>query len=473
MPLVLFMIACTTNVYQSYYSVTDVPTDTTETVAPSDTPSDTGWVEIDPPVEVNVSTEELAFDPFMDDGNVYWFDVSEETLLAMNTAYMNGDWYYGPLYTVDDEGEADVAAEHLYVMDVTQACADYERVQTNIVGQSSGTTWTTTTIPNLSLDSNEYVSEQYFDYVNLIDHVRLNNAQVGSMYGEPSALAIYAALGYPVPKTAYAFVGGTPWQNAEVLVPEIAVEVYKPAFCDEHAKELGGGCVNIWEGQGTDISTWSVAQFDNGCEISTGCDSTHLAEFATVVEASLYQPGFEEATEAYFDWELFHTFQCVEWYIEAGDDYINNLNNVVLFEGDDDRFRLMPYSLDISAGLAWGGAWMDMPLFGWANMSMGCQYDPECYEHTIARCSEVIDAVEALDVANTILVDLHDRLAATRAPWGDDGGNGMLRSPDDSAYETATDFYQNRPAAAREELAALVPPYSTGCDTGTLCDTGF
>lgn len=348
--------------------------------------------------------------------------------------------------------------------------ADYGKVQVNVVGQSSGTTWSSTTIPNLSIDSNEFVDGQYLNYAELLDHGRANNESVGSMIGEPLALALWDAVGLPVPRIAYAFVGGSPWQNDELLIPYGFVETYKPAFCAEHADSFGGGCSNIWEWCSYDISAANVSSIDQFCEVHGGCTTDRLAEFADAVDANLYQEGFEAATSEYFDWPAFQTHMCLSWYAQTGDDYVHNLNNIVFVEGNDGKFRVLPWSTDINAGLAWGGAWTGMDLWGYSNMSLGCEYDSQCWQETIDACGVVLDKMESLDPANTILPDLYERLRSTAAPWGDDGGDGMLRSPDADMYATAFTFYSTRVETAREELATYVMP--SGCSNPYAWDTG-
>ena len=222
-------------------------------VTVSESGDDTGWEINGPPdeIEPTVTPEGLAFDPFANDGAVYWFDVSESQVAQMNDDWANS-WYdwYGPLYSVDEEGEGSTYADHLYVFDGANT-ADYGMVQVNVVGQSTGVTWTSTTIPNLSLDSNEFVNGQFFNFLERLDHLRLNNESVGSMIGEPLALSIWEAAGVSVQRFAYGFVGGTPWQNVELLIPYAMVETYKPAWCNLHADELGGGCAISGNGTAT------------------------------------------------------------------------------------------------------------------------------------------------------------------------------------------------------------------------------
>ena len=464
------------NYYTNVYEVGSDTGDGTETIPGAE--SDTGWQNIEPPNELVVTSTvaELALDPFATDGVVYWFGVSETQVAQMNDDWENA-WYedwYGAVYEVDDEGDSATGTDHLYIRTPNGNVADYGECQTNVVGQSSGVTWTSTTIPNLSLDSNEFVDDQYFNTEEQLDHIRLNNGGVGSMFGEPLALAIWDAAGVPVPRSSYAFVGGTPWQDEDLLIPYIAIEVYKPTFCVEHADYFGGGCSSIWEWYGYDISAGNVSSINQYCEVHDGCTTTRLTEFATVVDEYAYQTGFMAATEDYFDWDSFQTQMCLSWYAQTGDDYVHNLNNIVMTEGNDGKFRIHPWSMDINAGLAWGGAWTGMDLWGWSTMSMSCQYDAECWQETIDRCGEVLDLMETVDPANTLLPELYERLSSTMAPWGDDGGDSMIRSPDEGMYSTAYAFYADRVELARAELALYEMPTS-GCgpwDTGCW-DTGF
>jgi len=458
----------------------DTRPDTAPDVVPGvEDNSDTGWVDIDPPEEMAPTTtpEELGLAPFDGDGVVYWADASQGEVTQMNTDFYEGDWGYGGLYSVDDEGESATCIDHLFVRSLNGEVADFGKVQGNVVGQSSGYPWTSTTIPNLSLDSNEFESGQYFDYTINMDHLRLNNGQVGSLFGEPMAFELWHSVGYAISRYSFGFLGGTPYQNAEILIPMVVVEVYKPSFCNRNADFFGGGCTNIWEWYGNDISAGSVATINQGCEMSGGCVTDRLTEFATEVDEHLYSSDFEEATAPYFDWPAFQTQMCMSWFAQTGDDYIHNWNNIVLIEGQDGLFRIMPYSVDINAGLAWGGAWTGMDLWGGTSMSNGCRYDETCFYETIDTCRDLLDQMEILDPANTILEDLYTRLESATAPWGNDGGDGMLRSADDNQYAVAYSFYSTRVEDARAELEGyFYTPVDCGwfgtCDTGGWYETG-
>ena len=149
--------------------------------------------------------------------------------------------------------------------------------------------------------------------------------------------------------------------------------------------------------------------------------------------------------------------------------YEEVLDNVVIVEGEDGLFRFLPYSTDINAGYAWGGAYSDTALWGFASLSDGCRQDESCREAMYDTCEEVIDALEALDGVS-LIHDLADRLLSAQAPWGDHP-DGMWRGPDVSAYAHYLKFHEGRVEQARAELALYREGgWDTGGDTGS--DTG-
>lgn len=438
-------------------------------VVESEDDADTGDTEVwptEPPFTINTEPSDWGVSPFDHDGVVYWFNVSQEQVELMNVPWYD-DWY-GELYSPEDDSGTDTTfADNLYVWDMDNA-VDFGKVEARIVGQSTWYEWSSATIPNIRVDMDEFQEDLT---ISGTEHIRFNNNQVGSVFSEAAALATYNALGYPAPRTQYAFVGGSPWLDENLLIPYTAVEVYKRDFCSQHADFFGGGCVNIWEGYSLDVISGWVDGFANACKLKE-CDETRLREFADVVDTAIYTQDFDEMTADYLDWDTFRRFQCTEWLLWIGDDYLHNYNNIVLTEGEDGLFRFMPYSTDISAGMAWGGAYGYIELYGWSSLATGCQYDEGCWEQTVATCEAVIDEFEAINPAETIIDDLYDRLATTQIPWGDDGGDGMLRSGDESRYAQIRDFYESRASDAREELENYRQPWSYGSwDTGL--DTGW
>ena len=284
---------------------------------------------LEPDIELTHTPDTLPLRVF-EHGNRYWFRVTEDELAAMNDEWMNGGWggdFFDGLYDVEepemDEGTGGV----MLVQTPAGEAADFGRMQIYVVGESTGTVWATNTIPNRHVDADEFQNDLR---IGGYEHLRLNG-QVGSLFAEAAALATFNALGYPAPQTSYAWVGGTPWQNANLEIPYTVVEVYKRSFCDAHKSFFGGGCENIWEGAGLDVGGGWQAGFADSCQISA-CNQERLDAFAEVVDASFYTRNFDEATEPFMDWDAFHTFQCLEWLLWVGDDYLHNSNNVVLTE---------------------------------------------------------------------------------------------------------------------------------------------
>ena len=408
---------------------------------------DTGEPAVDPyadlPVAPTMSANQLPADVLGQDDNTWWLKVSESTISDINAPWLGGGSYGYGEYEVGGGGGG--GTENLLIITPEGEVADYGQVGLKLIGQSTGAPWTSSTIPNFRLDADEYVEGQRFGEV---EHIRLNNAGVGTMFGEASSLIVFRAMDVPAARTAYAWAGGSGWEDDEMLVPMLAREAYKRDFCEDNAELLGGGCKTIRESTGdvVNLANWAVAD----CDLGDCTDMAGLAQFATAVISNFNQQTFDEGTEPYFDWPQFHRSACVHWLLWVGDDYIHNSNNVVLAEGEDGRFRLLPYSTDVTAGYAFGGTYANTPLFGNGLLSKGCYADDGCRETQLDTCEQVIDQFEAMDPVS-IIDGLADRLRAAKAPWGD-YPDGMWRGPDDAAYDHYRSFYETRAESARAEL---------------------
>jgi hypothetical protein len=391
----------------------------------------------------DVSPSALAVDVFGVLGNHYWFQVSPEQLELMNAPYLGGN--YGDIYTPYGSPEPPYV-DHLWVTSAGDAphTADFGKVQVRLVGQSTGRPWTEDTLPNFKLDLDEFVEK---GRIGGLEHLRLNNAVVGSIYREKLTFDLYRALGYPAPRTAYAWVSGSVW-GADIDVPYIAVEAYKPQFCELREADLGGGCVNMWEFYG-DIGAGALGVADN-CQFSD-CEPTRALEFEDAVAATPFGDGYKEALVDWLDWDAFHRFQCLSWILGTGDDVLHNLNNLVLVERADGRFQHLPYSVDISLGQEW---YPVVPLGGSSTLAMGCQSDTECWADTIATCEVLIDAfTNAAPVA--MLDAIHAELEQA----------GMLRSGDEARYTALRRHIEQRLVDLPLELEDNRdgPSYGEGC----------
>lgn len=408
----------TTNIYNQQYFVDPPAEDTADTAdsVPEVPPGET-YDQVDGAPTINADVADMTIDPFAVDGNVYWFGVSDEQLTAMNGVFTSGGGSSGYYYY--EVGSSDTYADNLVVQDaVTGATADYGKVQLGVVGESTGMTWTPTSIPNLSVDMDEF---QDGLSVGGIEHLRFNNGMISSIFREALALAVFRELGYPAPRTSFAWAASPVWGD-DTQVPYTLVESYrKDAFCVDHAESFGGGCANIWEGVG------EISALGTQCQ-EKECDNTN---YDALVQVMTDNPrDVYGATAGKIDWGMVQEHMCLDWILWIGDDPYHNQNNVVLVEGMDGLFRLLPYSTDISAGQEW---YQNTSLYGNNSLAGACVHDAECWAATIATCEADIDAFQALDPV-AMVNDEYQRLA----------DNGMLRDGDEDTYAYLIDWYTTR-----------------------------
>lgn len=416
--MLLLLAACTTtNIYSQQYITEAPPAETTDTGEGIPVvPEGETFEDVDGAPKLTAYPEDMSLDPFATDGNLYWFSVSAEQLVAMNTAYTsaasNGYYYY-------EVGNADAFADHLVVSDALAGqTADYGKVQVGVVGESTGMVWSDRSIPNLSVDADEFQDGMS---VGGLEHLRFNNGMISSIFREDLALRVFNQLDYPAPRTAFAWVGASVW-GSDVTVPYTLVESYrKEGWCEEHADRFGGGCANIWEGSG-DITTLGTQCQEKACD-NTGYDALILTLTANPRDAYT-------ATVDVIDWDMVRQHMCLDWILWIGDDPFHNSNNVVLVEGLDGRFRLLPYSTDISAGQEW---YQNTSLYGSGKLASACVRDADCWAQTIATCETTIDAFQALNPAGMV-EDSYARLTA----------QGMLREGDEETYLELLTWYTNR-----------------------------
>ena len=384
--------------------------------------------------QADVPASAFQVDVFGALGNRYWFEASEEQVEQMNAPWLGGGGgvYYGDFYTPGNTQYV-TFVDHLLVTNAGESphTADFGKVQVRLVGQSTGRPWTETTLPNFKIDADEFAGG---NRIGGVKHLRLNNAVVGSIYREKLAYDLYRALGYPAPLTSYAWVSGSVW-GANVDVPYVVVEAYKPQFCKLREAELGGGCVNMWEFYG-DLGSGMLG-LEESCQFSE-CEPTRGMEFEEAIVSTPQGEGFKAALADWLDWDAFHRFQCLSWIMETGDDALHNLNNVLLVERADGKFQLLPYSVDISLGQDW---YPNGPLAGLSTLATGCQSDSECWADTIATCEVLLDEFIAVDPVAK-LDAVHTQLESA----------GMLRSGDVGRYQSMREHLEQRIVSLPAEL---------------------
>jgi len=428
-----------------------------------------------PRPDVDVSSHEL--EPFAEPGARFWLAVSERQLELMNEGVSGGGVVLdepldGDLYSPGNRSATFV--DHLLVTAPGEngRTADYGRVQAKLVGQSTRRPWNERSIPNLNLDADHFVDGQR---IGGFEHLRLNNAQVGSIFREHVTLELFRRLGYPAPLSTYVWVESNVW-GKDVAIPYVLVERYKTSFCERQAEALGGGCVNMWEFAGDfaqdggpgpiplaqpapGLPVASVFDDPDNCQLER-CDNTRVKELEALLRSAPPGEGFEAATEAFVDWPSFQRFQCLSWMFATGDDAIDGLNDVVLVERADGKFQYLPYSVDLSLGQSWV---VEVPLAGQNVLASGCQADQSCWAGTVATCEALIEELVELDPV-AVLDGTYDQL----------GSHGMLRDGDEARYEFLRAWFEARLASLPDELERNreSPQACSGgmVDCGGFCD---
>jgi hypothetical protein len=395
---------------------------------------------------------DFELDLFDTPGNRYWFGVNEQQLEAMNQggcAFCNG------MYTPGNTGAPANYVDHLWVTTAGEEprTADYGKVQVKIVGNSSRQPWDANNIPNLNIDTDQFVNNQH---IAGYEHLRFSNGQVGSIFRDRVAYDLYRALDYPAPLVTYAWVQSNVW-GPDISIPYLLVERYKQAFCQRNKTAFGGGCANIWEfasdfgypqgggggfgGMGPKAllplpgGVGSVFDAPENCQVDE-CESGRARELEALMSATAHGEGYKAALDDYIDWPAYHRFQCLSWLVGTPDDQIHVNNNVVVVERKDGFFQMLPYSVDISLNL-WGA----VNLRGSNNLSMGCQADPTCWEDTLDACEDLIADFTAIKPREML-----------KAVYGELEGQGMLRHGDEQQYQAIDEYLDDRLENAASDL---------------------
>lgn len=374
---------------------------------------------------VNAALEAQTVDVFGTFNNHYWFVATPGQVDAINTEYQNGGggWWggfnggNGDIYAPNSGQDALNAVEHLVVTTPDGKTADYGVMKVKLVGQSTGRPWTDSTLPNFKLDTDDVTAGMR---IGGYEHFRLNNAVIGTIFREKFVYDLYNALGYPAPRSSYAWVSTTMWEP-DAKVPYIVTESYKRGFCRNREDQFGGECPNMWE-FASDLG-YGMFEAEENCQFDR-CDASRATLFESAV-TDAYNGGATTVADLgeYVDWNKFHQFQCLSWIFGTTDAPPLTTNNTVWAERADGKFQMLPYSIDISLSLGSGGQWYDPGLYGSTQVAQLCQSDEQCWADTIAVCEGMITSFVALDPVGRM-----DQL------YTDLQTAGMLRSGDDARY---------------------------------------
>jgi hypothetical protein len=359
-------------------------------------------------------------DVFASAGHVLRFDVNPTQATEMESA--TGSNPFEDEYQIPGLG---TFADNLNVTDALSGLShDFGKIELAIVGQSTRRPWKR--IPSLRLDMDQFTKGQRLGNE---EYLRLNNGQVSGVYREGVALSMWRFLGYPAPRSTFAWVEAPGQWGQGIRVPYTVTEVYKRKWCD--TAMAPNKCENIWESVG------DIASLASQCQVAQ-CDDTRLLQFAAKLQQTQPGPGFEQAMSEFVDWDEYRKFQCTSWITGTGDDYVHNNNNIVLAERSDGKMQLLPYSVDISAGQQW---YPDVKLMGQSQLSNGCQLDPGCWQAMLSQCDQLLTKFETGNVVETIVNPVVKDL--------DDAG--MQRPGDDRRAQQLRDWYNARAAQLRAD----------------------
>jgi CotH kinase protein len=415
---------------------------------------------------VTTSPKGLDLDPFGTFGNTYWFLANDRQIALMNAAVTasagggGGGWGYFNKTMYRPGAGSPTYFDHVVVTTAGEQpkTADFGKTDASLWRDDVGGTGRELTDANLPSFMLQFGTE---GATAGLSGARFHNGLAGSIFREKLALDLFGALGYPTPRTNYAWVSTSEWA-ADVAVPYLLVEPYSSAFCEAAEQDLHGGCTNLWEASYT-----TVNGFDHpGTCLLEECD-TSRGEALTEAIASLDEDTpVKAALSEWIDWDAFHQFQCANWILGASADPLRATSDVVVAERADGKFQYLPSNVELTLGASsldqgnyyygGGGALAGSPdtlggTFG--PLTTACQGDAECWADTISTCGALLDDLEAIDPVQK-LDDIYALLDEA----------GMLRSGDDERYIELNEWLSTRVEERRALLAAFAQdPFYFAC----------
>ena len=248
--------------------------------------------------------------------------------------------------------------------------------------------------PSLKLDFNRYVDGQEFAE---LEGMTLNNMIIDcSFMREHMAYPVYEAMGVPVPRTAYVWVT----VNGADYGLYLNIESIDDVYLDRHHEDGNGTLYDadyiLWDdGSYTtlDFYTYLVQFFElEEGDDTAGSDLTAISELLDTWEGS---PEFYEQTATMIDWDHHQRMVAAEMWVGQNDGYSLNRNNYLVYFEPEGLMTIQPWDHDyafLHAG-DWGFSWTSPQ----GRMTLACLQDANCRADQLARISEVLDAVKAID----------------------------------------------------------------------------
>lgn len=287
----------------------------------------------------------------------------------------------------------------------------------------------------------------------------LNNmVQDESMAHEALSYLTFGALGVPAPRSGYAYVR----LNGEDVGLYADVETLDKVALEKRFGTFEVPPQHLYEGEsGDDVREGGAAGFeaDEGDE----ADRADLEALIDAVNGSDAVP-FSERVAAVADLDEMIRMWAIEHYMAHWDGYAGHLepglrpNNYYLFSDAAGRFQMLPWGTDQTWDLneEIPHRIVDFDSEGGLMFNL-CLADKACFRLYWEALGEVTDAVEAMEVG-TVFTDTTAMLAPWQAKEREDGRATATEAQVTAQINESAAFIANRPAEAREWLAANEPP---------------
>ena len=232
------------------------------------------------------------------------------------------------------------------------------------------------------IDLNRYRDQEYLG----IETLTLNNMVQDSTYiHERLSYQIYAAMGVPAPRTAYARVSmnGTDY-GLYLIVETIDENMLTGWFSDNTG--------NLYEGAyGVDLTPGAEGAFDHD-EIGDPADRSDL----TAVIALLQQPATDDnigALSRLVDMDNIIANRAVESHLLHWDGYTTANNYRLYHDPVSGQFSMIPWGTDQTFLQYWYGPWS-----GNGQLWLHCLQNAGCAARYDQKLLETADVIEGLDL---------------------------------------------------------------------------
>lgn len=287
----------------------------------------------------------------------------------------------------------------------------------------------------------------------------LNNmVQDESMAHEALTYLAFGALDAPAPRSGYAYLR----LNGEDVGLYADVENLDKVGLEKRFGAFEDPPQHLYEGEsGDDVLEGEAGSF----EVDEG-DEEDRADLEALIEAvgGDAEVPFSERVATVADLGEMTRMWAIERYVAHWDGYAGHAqpserpNNYYLFSDASGRFQMLPWGTDQTWDLN-----QEIPHRIVSFDSAGgllfneCLADEDCFRLYWEALGEVTDAVEAME-AGKFLADTAAMLAPWQAKEREDGRATATEAQVTAQVNESAAFIANRPAEARDWLAANEPP---------------